>query len=415
MGTTLRVGLLLGLRQIQRANIWTTLLIIFIMMLTFLNLVAVSGILVGLIEGSIIANKEQNTGDVFLSTPVGKEYIEQSPSVIATIGTIPGIKNFSTRYTEGVSIEANYRTRRDPQELRDTAGSSIVGIDPIAEDSVTNLSKFVVAGDYLQPSDENFILLGSNLLEEYSMDFGDSFATLKGVVPGSRVRLTSGDVTKEYTVKGIIDSKVGETSMRVFMVDSEFQRFTGRTNKNVNEIAITIHEGVDENAVKAGLVQSGIESQARIRVSREALPQSLEDIMTTFEVLGNAISAIGLIVSSITIFIVIFINAVTRRKYIGILKGIGVNERAIELSYVMQSVFYAVLGAGIGAIIVYAVLVPFVAANPIDFPFSDGILVAPVGQTIIKVIILLVTTILAGFIPARLIVRRNTLDSILGR
>lgn len=415
MKTTLRVGFLLGLRQIQRANIWTTLLIIFIMMLTFLNLVAVSGILVGLIEGSVIANKEQNTGDVFLSTPVGKEYIEQSPNVIATLGTIPGIKHFSTRYTEGVSIEANYRTRRDPQELRDTAGSSIVGIDPVAEDRVTNLSTFVVQGEYLLPSDENFILLGANLLEEYSMDFGDSFSTLKGVVPGSRVRLTSGSVTKEYTVKGIIDSKVGETSMRVFMVDSEFQRFTGRTNKNVNEIAVTLLEGVDENAVKSALVNSGIEQQARIRASREALPSSLEDIMTTFEVLGNAISAIGLIVSSITIFIVIFINAVTRRKYIGILKGIGVNERAIEFSYVMQSIFYALLGAGIGAIIVYAVLVPFVAANPIDFPFSDGILVAPVGETIIKVIILLFTTILAGFIPARLIVRRNTLDSILGR
>lgn len=37
----LRIGLLLGLRQIQRANKWTTLLIIFVMMLTFLNLIAV--------------------------------------------------------------------------------------------------------------------------------------------------------------------------------------------------------------------------------------------------------------------------------------------------------------------------------------------------------------------------------------
>ena len=49
---SLRIGLLLGLRQIQRASIWTTSLIIFVMMLTFLNLIAVSGILVGLIEGA---------------------------------------------------------------------------------------------------------------------------------------------------------------------------------------------------------------------------------------------------------------------------------------------------------------------------------------------------------------------------
>ncbi len=413
-GTILRVGFLLGLRQIQRANIWTTLLIIFIMMLTFLNLVAVSGILVGLIEGSVRANRDQNTGDVFLSTLVGKEYIEESQTVLSTVATIPGIKNYSARYTQGVSVEANYRTRRDPQEVRDTAGSAVVGIDPVAENAVTKLSNYVVEGEYLQPGDEN-ILIGSNLLVEYSTDFGDAFATLEGVRPGTRVRLTVGDRTKEYIVKGIVDSKVGETSMRIFMTESEFERLVGRTNKNVNEVAITIADGADETAVKTALVDSGIADHARVRISREALPQALEDIMTTFGILGNAISAIGLMVSSITIFIVIFINAVTRRKYIGILKGIGVNEKVIELSYIMQSIFYAVIGSGLGTIVVYAVLVPLMNAHPIDFPFSDGILVAPVGGTIIKIIILLITTILAGFIPARLIVRRNTLDSILGR
>jgi ABC-type antimicrobial peptide transport system permease subunit len=35
--------------------------------------------------------------------------------------------------------------------------------------------------------------------------------------------------------------------------------------------------------------------------------------------------------------------------------------------------------------------------------------------TMIKVLILVVTTFIAGYIPARMIVRRNTLDSILGR
>lgn len=414
-GASFKVGLLLGLRQIQRANIWTTLLIIFIMMLTFLNLVAVSGILVGLIEGSVRANKEQNTGDIFLSTPVGKEYIDQSRNILATLATIPGIGHYSARSTEGVTIEANYRTRRDPQEVRDIASTSIVGIDPQSEDRVTRLSQHVAEGSYLDESDGNYIMIGSNLLEEYSAGFGDAFATLSGVKPGTRVRLTVGENTKEYTVKGIIDSKVDETSFRVFMTESEFLRFTGRTNLNVNEIAITLAEGASEQSVKADIVNSGIGQYARVRVSREALPQALEDIITTFRLLGNAISAIGLMVSSITIFIVIFINAVTRRKYIGILKGIGVNERSIELSYIIQSVFYAVVGAGLGSIIVYGFLVPFINTHPIDFPFSDGILVAPIGGTIIKIVILLITTILAGFIPARLIVKRNTLDSILGR
>jgi hypothetical protein len=64
---------------------------------------------------------------------------------------------------------------------------------------------------------------------------------------------------------------------------------------------------------------------------------------------------------------------------------------------------------------VYVLLVPYFASHPINFPFSDGILVAPILGTGIRISLLIVSTIIAGYVPARLIVRKNTLDSILGR
>jgi ABC-type antimicrobial peptide transport system permease subunit len=60
-------------------------------------------------------------------------------------------------------------------------------------------------------------------------------------------------------------------------------------------------------------------------------------------------------------------------------------------------------------------LVPYFNQNPIDFPFSDGILVAPLDQTLFRVGLLVISTLIAGFIPAWMIIRKNTLDSILGR
>jgi ABC-type antimicrobial peptide transport system permease subunit len=77
--------------------------------------------------------------------------------------------------------------------------------------------------------------------------------------------------------------------------------------------------------------------------------------------------------------------------------------------------FYAFFGTVIGLFIVYFGLVPYFQANPVDFPFSDGIIVAPVGETFFRAILLFVTTVIAGYIPARLIINKNTLDSILGR
>jgi ABC-type antimicrobial peptide transport system permease subunit len=211
---------------------------------------------------------------------------------------------------------------------------------------------------------------------------------------------------------------VDEIDARVFMIDRVARQFINRSDINFNEIAVKLKVGatIDDAAyVKSILVRNGFEDNAKIQTWEEAQPKFLKDIAATFGLLGNLIGTIGLAVASITIFIVIFVNAITRRKFIGILKGIGISAKAIEVSYIIQSIFYAMVGSVIGLAVLYGFLVPFIDAHPINFPFSDGILYAPLPGTLIRVAALLITTIIAGFIPARMIVKRNTLDAILGR
>lgn len=409
---------MLGVRQVRHASIWTTGLIIFVMMLTFLNLVAVSGILVGLIEGSVKAYSDQFTGDIFLSTKVGEDDIGQSRNILATLETLPDVSVYTARYTQGVRLEANYRERRDPNALRDMVSTTVAGINPEVEDTVTHLSEKVIEGEYISSEDTNYVLLGSMNLEQYSpLGQGDEygFPTLSNVGIGSRIRLTVGDATKEYIVKGIVKTKVDQVSMRAFLPEKEFVRLAGRTNLNVNEVAIRVDNLTQAPAVKQSLLDSGVDDTAVVRLSREGLPQFLIDMIATFAMLGNGISSIGLMVSSITIFIVVFVNAITRRKYIGILKGIGIRAGAIELSYVFQSLLYVLIGSAIALAVIYGIMVPAFDAHPINFPFSDGILVAPLSSTITKLIILVISTVIAGYIPAWMIIKKNTLDSILGR
>lgn len=415
MISALRVGLLLGLRQIKRANKWTTALIVFIMMLTFLNLVGVSGILVGLIEGSVKANREQYSGNVFLSTPKGESYIENSQEILATIETIPEVKNYTARFLGSATIEANYRTRRDPDALRDSIGGQVTGINITKEDEVTNLSKYVAEGEFLEPGDDEYVLVGANMIQRYVSAFGEGFDTLDDIFPGTRIKLSANGKTKEYTVKGIVDSKVDQTSFRIFMTEAEFIRFFDRTSLNINEVAVLGADGVSEDTLKNIFIRSGFDNTAKIQTSAEAIPQFLVDIKVAFGLLGNIIGGIGIIVASITIFIIIFINAITRRKYIGILKAIGIEARSIKFAYIFQSLFYAVSGALLGMIVLYGLMVPGFNAHPIDFPFSDGILVAPFDSTMRKFLLLIIVTFLAGYIPASMIIKKNTLDSILGR
>lgn len=416
-GSALKVGWFLAVRQIKRSSKATTLLIIFIMMLTFLNLVVVSGVLIGLIEGGNIANKEQYTGDLIIKTLAGEKDIKNTHDIISTLKKMDPVSELSARYIETGQVEANYKTRRDFSTLKDVAATWITGINPEEENRLSNLSKYVVEGSYLNENESGYVVIGANLLYRYSSDFGDTFASLEGVYPGDEVKISVGNNTKKFIVKGIVDSKVGEVSMRSFITKEDFWRMSDRPIENANEISIKLKKGDLFSAInlKEALNKSGFSENGKIQTAIEAIPDFLNQIRLAFGLLGNVIGLIGIVVASITIFIVIFINAVTRRKYIGIMKGIGIKEKAIEASYVIQSVFYASIGGILGMAIVYFVLVPLFLANPLNFPFSDGILVAPLGSTIFKFFLLLFVTIIAGYIPARQIVKKNTLDSILGR
>ncbi|HRY31177.1 MAG TPA: FtsX-like permease family protein [Candidatus Paceibacterota bacterium] len=385
------------------------------MILTFLNLVVVSGLLVGLIEGAVVTIREHYISDIFISKLKEKNYIEDSQNIIATLQNIPGVSSFSPRYLVSGIIEANYQDRTDFNNLPEETAAIIAGIDFEKENAVTGLGSLIVEGEYLDNDDFDQVIVGAMLLDRYLDIDSPSFTVLRDVEIGSKIKLKIGDEAREVTVKGITRGKADEIDRRVFINDKQLRNMIGRSDLNVGEISIAVDDQYKPEFVRDVLLQNGFGRYARIQTFDEAQPKFIIDMKNTFALLGTIISSIGLIVAAITIFIVIFINAITRRKYIGIMKAIGTNGRSIELAYVFQSLIYAIVGSVIGLILVYVVLVPYFNGNPIDFPFSDGILVAPALVTMIRVCVLIVVTALAGYIPARIIVTKNTLDSILGR
>ncbi|MDO8575110.1 MAG: ABC transporter permease [bacterium] len=409
-----KIGFFLALRDIKKANKWTTLLIIAVMVLTFLNMIVLNGILVGLIEGSITAHKERMAGDVVISTLTDKTDITKSQEIINFIESLKEVKAYTPRYTESGKLTANYERRTKETDHVDKSGGTVYGIDLEKENEVTGISKYLAEGEFIGPDDHDKVVLGANLLSKYLDIESPELQVLRNVETGSKIKITVAGITKEVTVKGVIKSKV-DFDQGIIMLDSDLKKIANRSNNNVNSIILRLNDGVSPEYIKSLLLNQGYAEYARIQTFEEALPKFLLDLKMTFSLLGNLIGTIGIAVAAITIFIIIFVNAITRRKYIGIMKGIGVRKEAIELSYIFQSLFYAVVGIILGSLIVFLLLQPYFFSHPINFPFSDGILVAtPVG-TIIRAIILLVATLIAGYIPARIVVKQNTLDAILGR
>jgi putative ABC transport system permease protein len=416
MYTTLRVSAFLAGRYIRHSNPWMSLLIIVVMMLTFINLVTVVGILVGFVDGSKLIFRERYSGDVFVSSYFDKKYIESSPRVIETISSLPEVVAYSPRYVELGTAEASYEKRANtPSLVPDTVTVNFVGIDPRMEDATTHLSEKIIAGEYLNEGDEDYVLVGKQMLEQYSTIKYIGYATLSNVYPGTKIRITVGGVSKEFTVKGILKTKIDNVDQKIFFVDRQLRQMIGRADLNVDEIALRLKPGIEPLTVTDALKRSGIDRYALIRTSTETEGTFFNEIEDTFRILGNVIGIISVIVALFTIFIVIFITAITRRKFIGILKGIGITGFSIEASYIMLSVFYTAIGITLGILVIYFFIKPYLDLYPIDFPLSDGILVAPFSTTFWRTVLMMIGTFIAGYVPAHLIVRRNTLDAILGR
>jgi ABC-type lipoprotein release transport system permease subunit len=184
---TISLGFFLAIRQVTRGSKWASGLIVFIMMLTFLNLVATSGFLVGIIEGSSRGFKQEWTGDLMIVNRNEKPYIEHTGEIEGILGSFPQVKNYTKRIVAGAKIEANWWDKRKEEDAN-IVSNQIAGIDPVMEDETTHLSRSIAEGEWLQAGDSRGIIIGSGYLNEYSR-VADLVSLLRDVHPGSVVRV----------------------------------------------------------------------------------------------------------------------------------------------------------------------------------------------------------------------------------
>jgi putative ABC transport system permease protein len=405
---TLRVALLLAYKSIIRGHKSTALLLIFILSLSFLNLMFVTGILQGFsdaIKDTIIDSSTSHISVQPQEEPIQKDYIIHQDEVRSNIESIPGVIATARHYTLNGLLA--YDKEKNGKFKRSSA--QIIGIDTVEEKEVLKNHESIVQGGYLDGLRSDEILLGSGLAGGYGLP---TDTDLGGVIIGSKVRVTyTNGVTRTYTIKGVYHVPIGSVSLGAFISAKEAESVLATYN-TATEILVKTdlnHNTLDNYYEKIKeIVPNLIVKKYTERMA------AIGTLLDAFNLISFVVSVISIIVAAITIFVLIYVNAINKRRQIGILKAMGIKENIIVYSYVFQSMFYAIFGVITGLVLVFFVLVPYLVSNPIQLPFGKISLEYTSLKIISGVVSLIAAGILAGWAPAKIVARENILKAIWG-
>jgi putative ABC transport system permease protein len=409
----LKLGLFLAFKSVIKGNKWALVLLILVMAFSFVNLNFVSGLISGVM--TTLDTQMINTmfANVVVSPVENKYYIEQSNSLEKKVEAVAGVAAVSPRLNNTAFIEYKWKEKVSTNDRGKSGNWQVIGIEPAKEAATTTLSKEIFKGQYLSESDNDKIVLGVDIAGGEKARSSD-FLNLGGVNIGDKVRLTyPNGIQREYTVKGIFYAREISADQQAFVTRQEMTSVMGRDTffNRASEILIKAKPGVTDAGLVESIRASGVSESVR---SWKEYGGGMSSVVSTFEIIGSLIGSVGLVISAAVMFIIIYINVLSRKRQIGILRAIGIPGIAITGSYIFQALFFAFAGTTVGFLIVNFGLLPYFRYSPLDLPIGLVGLTVKSSSIIISVVGLTIAGTLAGWIPSWTIMRQSIIKIIWG-
>lgn len=405
--TTLKTALFVAYKTITQGSKSTGILLVSILGFSFLNILFISGILGGLgqtIKDSIIDTSSGHVQIKPQEEPTIKRYIENQSQIQSQVGTINGVTGTARRYSMTGTLSYDKEKNGKYKDI----GGTIYGIDVGKEDDVFITGTKVTVGRFLSGDANDEIVIGSGIAGggtgPRDMDFG-------GVTIGDKIIVTYPSGQRTYTIVGVITAGIGPGNQGAYVTSREAESVLSQ-----DDAASTVSIKVDLSAHTLEYYTKKISDLFPNLVvkSYSELMADIGTLLTAFNLISVFVSAIAILVAMITMFALVYVNAASKRKQIGILRAIGLRPEIIVYSYIFQSLFYTACGVLLGAVLVFGLLQPYLVANPIQLPFGGTALVLTTNQIMTAITSLFVAGILGGFVPARIVTKQKILNAIWG-
>jgi putative ABC transport system permease protein len=410
----IKLSFFLAFKSMLKGNRWALALIVAVMAFSFVNLNFTTSIISGVM--STMDNQMIDTvfSNLVISPRQDKYYIDHVDELQSRISQVSGVTNTCSHLISGGFIEYGWKEKALPWDKVKSGNWNIMGIDPEQEARVTTIGHNMMQGTYLDEDDNNDIILGVEIAGGANAQ-SSGFLTLGGIQVGDKVRITyDNGVMREYNVKGIFRAREAmQADHLAFVTRKEMVSVLGRSQfyNRASEVLVKADRPGLEDALSAELKSMGVDGEIR---SWKEYGAAYRSIISAFEIIGTIIGSTGLFVAAIVMFIVIYINVLSKKRQIGILRAIGIPRDAVLGSYLVQALSYAVFGIVIGWLLIRLVIQPILIVHPIELPFGNLSLHVDSVRIMGSAIALGAASVLAGLIPSWAVMRESIIKTIWG-
>ena len=187
-----KIAFFLPYKSITRGSKSTLILTIFIMALIFVNIVFISSILLGVIDAINKQSVESLFGNIIIEPKEGETYIKNVDFLENIINGTPGVVGISPHY-----ISVSILKKKTGKNIK-IGGWQVKSVNIAKESNITNIHKSMVAGKYLEESNNRGIILGKEISGGYDANL--EYLSLEVSVGDTIETVFSNGVEREYKV-----------------------------------------------------------------------------------------------------------------------------------------------------------------------------------------------------------------------
>jgi len=402
--STLKTVSFLAMKDLKRDR-KIAILVICLITFSYLNIAFFSGFITGL--GNSFQDSVVNTATshIIITPSNNAKYINNVDSLRKKIDLASAVVASTPRLSVPITIifkDKEYST-------------SATAVSPSEEASVTTVASYIVDGSFLSDGSDSEIVLGRLIAGQRLEDtigkqqFGQLIEGL-GVRVGDVVTIKyANGVQKQYKVRGIVSSEgFNIVAQSVYITYNEAENSLGLSDQ-ATAVLVKLNDKYKADSVKAFIQDQGVKN-VELKTWLEA-SSFVGAITSTFGVVTLVTTIVGIIVVVATIGIVVFINTARKKRIIGVLKAIGMSSDEIMGIFLFQSIMFGLIGAGLGMTL-FGALSYYTGQNPIMLPIGALQLAIPIESMLSIAAVIIVSSLIAGYVPARMASKTKILDNI---